>query len=190
MPALDSRLWKRFSRLAMPYWLLDNKWQARGMLLLLIGLMLGNTGASVLVNKQTGEVTSALAAQDSSRFWRAVYQCAGYLAVSVPLFAVYYYVRDRLGNQWRRWMTTYYVHRYLSNRSYYRLTSDETIDNPDQRISEDIGTFTQRSLYYLLLFAGALIQLGETYTKFGDPAAGGTVVFTRARFSAGGSAVK
>ena len=31
--------------------------------------------------------------------------------------------------------------------------------------------------------AGALIQLGKDYTKFGDPAAGGSVVWTRGRFS-------
>jgi hypothetical protein len=35
----------------------------------------------------------------------------------------------------------------------------------------------------LELSAGALVQLGKDYTKFGDPAAGGSTVFTRARFS-------
>ncbi|HEY2252257.1 MAG TPA: ABC transporter ATP-binding protein, partial [Planctomycetaceae bacterium] len=100
MPAFDSRLWKRFTRLATPYWVLENKWQARGLLILLIALMLADTGARVLLNVQMGEVTSALAAQESSRFWRAIYQSAGLLAVSVPIYAFYYYVRDRLGNQW------------------------------------------------------------------------------------------
>ena len=158
-PRLDRRLWKRFYRLASLYWAQDNKGQARGLLLLLILLMLGHTGFNVLLNQQTGEFTSALAAQESDRFWQSIYKCGGLLAVSVPLFACYYYVRDRLGIQWRRWMTTYFLNRYFSNRSYYRLVSDASIDNPDQRISEDISTFTQRSLYYLLLFAGATIQL-------------------------------
>lgn len=158
-PRLDRRLWKRFARLASLYWVQDNKWQARGLLVLLIVLMLGHTGFNVLLNQQTGEFTSALAAKETNRFWQSIYKCAGLLAVSVPLFACYYYVRDKLGILWRRWMTTYFLNRYFSNRSYYRLVSDTTIDNPDQRISEDIGTFTQRSLYYLLLFAGAVIQL-------------------------------
>jgi hypothetical protein len=35
----------------------------------------------------------------------------------------------------------------------------------------------------LELSAGALVLLGRTYTKFGDPAAGGSIVFTRARYS-------
>ncbi|MBI3862349.1 MAG: ABC transporter ATP-binding protein/permease [Planctomycetia bacterium] len=156
---LDGRLWRRYFRLAVPYWRLDSKWPARGLLLLLVVLMLGNTGFSVLLNEQVGETTSALASRERDRFWTSIYKSAGYLCISVPLFACYYYVRDRLGNQWRRWMTSQFLNRYLSNRSYYRLVSDESIDNPDQRISEDINTFTQKSLYYLLLFSGATIQL-------------------------------
>ena len=35
----------------------------------------------------------------------------------------------------------------------------------------------------LELGLGALLQLGNRYTKFGDPAAGGSVIWTRARFS-------
>jgi hypothetical protein len=33
------------------------------------------------------------------------------------------------------------------------------------------------------LGAGALVQLGKDHTKFGDPAAGGSMIWTRARFS-------
>ena len=33
------------------------------------------------------------------------------------------------------------------------------------------------------LGAGALVQLGRVYTKFGDPAAGGSLIWTRARYS-------
>ena len=35
----------------------------------------------------------------------------------------------------------------------------------------------------LELGTGALVLLGHSYTKFGDPAAGGSVYFVRGRFS-------
>lgn len=159
IPRFDRRLWKRFGKLAWLYWSLDNKWQARGLLILLMALMLGHTGFSVWLNHETGQFTSALAGRDVDRFWNSIYKCAGILCISAPLFACYYYVRDKLGILWRRWMTANFLNKYLNNRSYYRLTNDPTIDNPDQRISEDISTFTQRSLYYLLLFMGSAIQL-------------------------------
>src|SRR5207244_3116689 len=49
--------------------------------------------------------------------------------------------------------------KYLSHRSYFELNANPNIDNPDQRISEDINIFTQKSLYFLLIILGALIQL-------------------------------
>ncbi len=156
---MSSATCKHFLKLAVPYWRLENKWQARGLFVLLIVLLLSHTACSVLLNQQTGEFTSALAAHDSKRFWKSIYICIGLLGISVPLFAFYYYVRDRLGIQWRRWMTANFLGRYLNQRAYYRLAATSDVDNPDQRISEDINTFTQRSLYYFLLFMGSVIQL-------------------------------
>jgi hypothetical protein len=48
---------------------------------------------------------------------------------------------------------------YLKGRKYYELGSDSEIDNPDQRISEDINTFTGRSINFLLIFLGSIMQL-------------------------------
>ena len=40
----------------------------------------------------------------------------------------------------------HFLIKYLSNRSYYKLKSNKTIDNPDQRIAEDIDTFIKSSI--------------------------------------------
>jgi putative ATP-binding cassette transporter len=55
----DRRLWRRFWNIAKPYWFLDEKWTARGLLALLILLLLGRTEFTVLFNQQSGEFTSA-----------------------------------------------------------------------------------------------------------------------------------
>jgi putative ATP-binding cassette transporter len=159
MVQFDLRLWQRFISIAAPYWRRDQKWQARGLLLLLVVLLLGQTGFAVLFNELTGEFTSALAAKDADRFWKSIFQCLAILVVAVPIYAFYYYVRDKLGLFWRRWLTQDYLGRYFSNRAYYELNADPDIDNPDQRIAEDINTFTQRSLYFLLILVGAILQL-------------------------------
>ena len=64
MISLDHHLWHRFLAIAAPYWFREEKWQARGVLLLLVLLLLGQTGFAVLFNQLTGEFTSALAARD------------------------------------------------------------------------------------------------------------------------------
>ncbi|HEY0984176.1 ABC transporter ATP-binding protein/permease [Schlesneria sp.] len=159
MSRLNSRLVPRFVSLSKPYLASEQKWVARGLLALLVVLMLTNTAASVLLNKQTGEFSDALADRDSDRYWRSIYYTLGLIAIAVPVYGLYYYVRDRLTNHWRRWMTTRFINNYFSNTAFYRLTFAAEIDNPDQRIAEDINSFTQKSIYFLLIFIETGLQL-------------------------------
>jgi putative ATP-binding cassette transporter len=156
---LSLAAWKQFIRVAKPYWLGDEKKTAWGLLVLLIVLMLVDTKLAVMLNNQTGEMTSALAARNGDRFWTSVRACLFVLAFAVPVYAFYYYMRDQFANQWRRWLTGRFLDGYLKGRKYYVLGSDSEIDNPDQRISEDINTFTGRSINFLLIFLGSAMQL-------------------------------
>lgn len=113
----------------------------------------------MLFNEQTGEFTSALAAKDIDRFWLSIQKSLLILVIGVPVFGFYYYVRDRLALHWRRWLTRDFLGDYFSHRAYYQLNASADIDNPDQRIAEDISTFTQRSLQFLMVLFGALLQL-------------------------------
>ncbi len=47
----------------------------------------------------------------------------------------------RTGLHRRRWMTNYFLNRWMENKIfYYWQISGQAPDNPDQRISEDIST--------------------------------------------------
>ena len=155
----NARLWRRFVSIARSYWRSDERWRARGMLALLVLLLLGQTAFNVLFNQETGEFTSALAARDTERFWASIWRYTAILVAAVPIYALYYYVRDTLGLRWRRWLTDSFLARYFHQRAYYRLNSASGIDNPDQRIAEDINSFTQQSLYFSMIVLGSVIQL-------------------------------
>ena len=157
--ALSLAAWKQFVNVARPYWLGDQKRTAWTLLVLLIVLMLVETKLAVMLNDQAGEMTSALAGRNGDRFWNAVRACLLVLAFAVPVYAFYYYMRDRFANQWRRWLTGRFLDGYLKERKYYALGANSEIDNPDQRISEDINTFTGRSIHFLLIFLGSIMQL-------------------------------
>lgn len=153
------RLWRRFVAMAAPYWRSDERWRARGLLLLLMVLLLGQTAFSVWFNQESGEFTSALAARDAERFWASIHRYTLILLAGVPIYALYYYVRDTLGLRWRRWLTDHFLQRYFQQRAYYRLNAVAGLDNPDQRIAEDINAFTQQSLYFSMIVLGAATQL-------------------------------
>ncbi len=144
---------------ARPFWSGDKKRTAWGLLALLIALMVCETQLAVMLIDKTGEMTSALAARQTDRFWAAVRTSLIVLAFAVPVYAFYYYMRDAFSNHWRRWLTHRFLDGYLSERKYYEIGAGGDIDNPDQRISEDINTFTGRSTHFLLIFIGSLMQL-------------------------------
>ena len=151
--------WRQFLEVAMPYWRGDHKKTAWALMAVLIALMLLETQLAVLLIEKSGEMTSALAARDSDRFWNAVQLCLLVLAFAVPVYVFYYYVRDAFSNHWRRWLTHRFLDAYLGGRRYYELGYGSGIDNPDQRISEDINSFTGRSVHFMLILLGSLMQL-------------------------------
>lgn len=152
-------LWGQFIALARPYWSSEEKGPARGLVLLLVLLLIGETGFNVLFNEQSGEFTSALAAKDAPRFWRSILVFLALLAGAVPVYALYYFVRDTLAIRWRRWLTKHFLGEYFSERAFYLIAANSGIDNPDQRISEDINAFTQKSLSFLLIATSAVLQV-------------------------------
>ncbi len=152
-------LGRRFLAVAKPYFRSDERWRAFSLLAVLVLFLLGRTGFNVLFNQETGEFTSALAARDAERFWSSIQRFSWILLGGVPIYAAYYFVRDTLGLRWRKWLTEHVLQRYFANVSYYRLNAIVGIDNPDQRISEDVGAFTSQSLYFSMIVLGAVIEL-------------------------------
>ena len=160
MERLSFSILQQFWTIAKSYWSGDEKWQARGLLLGVVLFLLAYTGLSVLLNNKRGVLISALSAQDEPRFWQTVIIFIGVLVVYAPLLAGYTYLRDRLSLQWRQWLTHRFVDNYFRDRAYYNLQILGTeIDNPDQRIAEDVRSFTQESLTFLLVLIESVLSV-------------------------------
>src|SRR5262245_37575864 len=71
------------------------------------------------------------------------------LAAIFIVMAVYQlYLNQWLQIRWRRWMTVRYLGHWLDHSNHYRMQLlGDAADNPDQRISEDIRMFIERTLY-------------------------------------------
>ncbi|MBD1824693.1 ABC transporter ATP-binding protein/permease [Cyanobacteria bacterium FACHB-DQ100] len=159
MDRLNLSGFRQFWTIAKPYWQGNEKWQARGLLLSVVLFLLAYTGLSVILNNKRGVLISALSARDESRFWQTVFVFIAVLVIYAPLLAGYRYLRDRLSLQWRRWLTTRFVDSYFNDRAYYELTAKPEIDNPDQRIAEDVRSFTQESLAFLLVLVESVLSV-------------------------------
>lgn len=160
MDRLNFNVVQQFWTIAKSYWSGDEKWQARGLLLGVVLFLLAYTGLSVVINNKRGVLISSLSAQDEPRFWQTVIIFIGVLVIYAPLLAGYTYLRDRLSLQWRKWLTHRFVDNYFRDRAHYNLHISETeIDNPDQRIAEDVRSFTQESLTFLLVLVESVLSV-------------------------------
>ncbi len=160
MKGFNFKIFAQFWSIAKLYWWGEEKKGALTLLALLGLLLIGYTQLSVQLNAQQGNIISSLSAKDEARFWQTIWQFLAVLIVYVPLFAGFSYCQSKLGLFWRKWLTNRFLNRYFGDRSFYHLSnSNGEIDNPDQRISEDIRSFTQDSLLFLLVVIQSVLQV-------------------------------
>ena len=162
---------KRVVKLAMPYFKSEEKWKARGLLLAIILLNLGTVYMAVQFNDWNRVFYDALQAKDELVFWQQLTRFT-YLAFASIAIAVYkFYLTQVLEMRWRKWMTTHYLQRWLSNQTFYKLeltrftktastaTNALNTDNPDQRISEDVNQFTTQTVSLCMGLLNAVVTL-------------------------------
>ncbi|AFZ51603.1 ABC transporter ATP-binding protein/permease [Dactylococcopsis salina] len=156
---INLTLLKRFWSIARLYWFGEEKWKARGLLAIITLMLVTYTVLSVILNQQRGSLITALSQMSEDEFWRGLLIYFGVILAYIPLFAGANYLIDLLGLFWRRWLTGRFLDNYFLDRAYYKLTSNGDIDNPDQRISQDVRSFTQDSLTFLLVTISSLFQV-------------------------------
>jgi putative ATP-binding cassette transporter len=75
----------------------------------------------------------------------------GVFAASTLVASIYRFTEERLGLLWREWATRQTVLRYADKRVYYRLKMAGELENPDQRIAEDIRACTATTISFVLM---------------------------------------
>jgi vitamin B12/bleomycin/antimicrobial peptide transport system ATP-binding/permease protein len=150
--------WARIVRITKPIFLSEVRWSAIAWLSALLLLSLSSTGLSVLNNWVGGRFFTAIQEINHELYTR---MAINYVLVFAFLTAVAVFSKfceERLGLLWRGWLTNHLIDKYLKNRAYYRLMSRSDIDNPDQRMTDDVKTFTTITLSFLILFLKATID--------------------------------
>lgn len=135
------------------------RWQQWAFLGGLLFLSLAVSGMNVIISYVGNFFTTALSERDAPTFWRFFFVYAGVFVAATPIVVFYGYTQELLGLRWRDWMTQKFLGQYFQNRAYYEINFEEDIDNPDQRIAEDIKSFTATSLTFLLLILGSVIDV-------------------------------
>lgn len=147
-------------RLAFPYFRSEDRWSARILLVLVIGVQVAVVGMTVLLNRWYNGFYGALQDRNWNTFTQQIIHFC-LIAAAITVLSVYQlYLNQWLEIRWRRWMTNSFLGRWLTGATHYhvQLFSDPA-DNPDQRIAEDIRLFIEQSLTIGVGLLGALMSV-------------------------------
>ena len=126
---------------------------------MLILLLLGINGLNVLNSYVGRDFMTAIEQRDRAQVLRTALLYVGVFGISTVAAVMYSFAEQRLGLLWRDWLTRRLVGLYLGNRLYYRMRMGEELANPDQRIADDVRSFTTSTLSIVLIFVNSALTL-------------------------------
>ncbi|MCF6156106.1 MAG: ABC transporter ATP-binding protein/permease [Candidatus Brocadia sp.] len=150
--------WIRWGRAIKNFAASEVGGRAKLLALALVALLVAINGLNI-VNSYVGrDFMSSIEQQNMPRFFSYGLMYIGVFAVSTATAVIHRFVEERLGLLWRVWASQRLCHLYLKDRNYFVLRDQKTIENPDQRIADDVRVFTTTTLSF------ALMLLNGTFT--------------------------
>lgn len=135
----------------------QSKWGKQALFLAasLIMLLFIVNGLNVLNSYVGRDFMSALAERNSHSFIQQAIFYILVFAASTVVAVVLRYGEERLALLWRECMTHRFIELYLRYPTYYRMNDElirsTGIEHPDQRIADDVRTFTITTLSFALM---------------------------------------
>jgi putative ATP-binding cassette transporter len=150
---------RQFRALAADYFSPRRHWRPLAALALILLLTLGAVRLDVLFSQWYNTMYTSLQNLDEAAFWRAMVLFAILATVHVLRSLFDFYVQQAFTIRWREWLNEKLLGQWLENQSYYRTQYlDKTIDNPDQRIQQDVAVFVQMSLSLSMGVVNAVVS--------------------------------
>ena len=157
-PGFARDLWA----LVRPFWFSEERWPARGLLAVIVGMNLGLVYLNVLFNQWNNAFYDALQTKNLDVFVHQLIWFAELAAMFIIVAVYQTYLRQMLVIRWRRWLTDRFLSDWLKGRAYYLMqVAGHGTDNPDQRIAEDIDQFVTRTLALSLGVLESVVTLAS-----------------------------
>jgi putative ATP-binding cassette transporter len=160
MTTVTTTTWQRFKRLVKPVFLSEKRWIFSLLLVAILGFALASRGMDFVISYINRDFFNALALREKAEFFHQLYYYLAALAVLTVINVFYRYTEERFALFWRQWLSRKYIDDYLHRRAYYKILTYTDVDNPDQRIQEDVRNFTTTTLSIFM------ILMNSTFTFF------------------------
>lgn len=153
---INEQGWGLFTRLIVNFSRSSHGPKAIRLFSALLVLLLIVNGLNI-VNSYVGrDFMTALADRNQPLFIQQAIMWASVFVFMTIASVILRFCEERLGLVWREYMTHQFVDLYVQPLVYYRMNDDlirqSGVEHPDQRIAEDVKTFTTVTLSFILMF--------------------------------------
>ena len=160
---INDQGWGLFSRLIGNFRRSPQGGRAFRFFAALLVLLFILNGLNILNSYVGRDFMTALADRNEPLFVQQAILWASVFVGLTVVAVVLRYCEERLGLLWREFMTHQFVRMYLSPLVYYRMNDDlirqSGVEHPDQRIAEDVKTFTTVTLSFILMSLNGLFTV-------------------------------
>jgi putative ATP-binding cassette transporter len=163
-----TQFWEDIGAIAGPYWyptepgerVFSDVIRAWGMLILLILsiiALVSVTAFNSFVNRNLVDVI--VQEKNYSKFIEIVSVYAVGLVLVTLLVGFSKFLRKQIALDWYKWLNNQILNKYLSNRAYYKINFQTAIENPDQRLSQEIEPVTSNALSFSATFLEKILEM-------------------------------
>jgi len=129
-------------------------------LALIVLMTLFSVRLSILFSFWNNGFYNAMQRLDAKAFWFLLFVFATLATVYVGRALLSFYLRQAFLIRWRIWLTNMLMEHWLRQQSYYRSQYvPERVDNPDQRIQQDVESFVGSSLSLSMGLLDSVVSL-------------------------------
>lgn len=112
-----------------------------------------------VINSYVGrDFISSIEQKNTNAFYTNAILYAVVFVISSAIGSLNRYTEERLGILWREQLTWKFTDNYLTERTFQQIIGSPGIENPDQRITDDVKAFTTTTISFTLLFIGGIFS--------------------------------
>src|SRR4051812_29779090 len=171
------RFLKAFWALTKPYWVSEERRTGLILLAAVIGFSLAMVWMEVKFNSWNRDFYNTFESRDEAEFGRQLGMFTLLALTYIVIFVYRFYFQQMLQIEWRTWLTDRFLRDWMKDQAHYRIqllakggaAGGEAgraaplsgMDNPDQRIADDLRIFVDYTLSLSLGLMSAVVTLAS-----------------------------
>ncbi|MFO1418813.1 MAG: SbmA/BacA-like family transporter [Methylotetracoccus sp.] len=160
---INEQGWGLMLRLIRSFAASDAGHRALWLGVLLLVALLGMNGLNIANSYVGRDFFTAIAQRDLRGYVLLGLLYVAVLGASTVVAVLQRFFEERLALLWREWMTDRFVTRYMQHPTYFRMSDSVMrtagMENPDQRIADDVRAFTSTALSFAVILLNGMFTV-------------------------------